>query len=278
MEFLDTHQHLIYREQCGYDWTRDNETLAGRDFTLDDYEALTAGQGVVGTLFMEVDANDADYQNEARFVSSMVGKRGLLGQIAACRPETDAGFDAWLEECARLHVVGFRRILHVVPDDVSQSSRFRANVKKIGRAGFPFDICMLARQLPLALELARVCDEQQFVLDHCGVPDIAAGAFDEWARGIDALAAMPHVAVKFSGVSAYCAPGTASVERLRPWTSQVLSRFDAKRIVWGSDWPVVNLGCGLPTWIEWSRFLLAELSEDEQKAVASETARRIYGV
>lgn len=278
MDLIDTHQHLIWRDRLGYGWTAGIPALAEGDFTPEDYQAQTKGQGIAGTIFMECGVDDADYQAEARYVATRVGRDGILGQIASCRPETDAGFDAWLEECGALQVKGFRRILHVVPDEMSQNEVFRANLRKIGRKGLPFDMCFLARQLPIAEALARACDGQQLVLDHCGVPDIAGGVFDDWAKGIDRLAALPHVSVKLSGISAYAAPGTASVELLRPWVGHVLDRFGEDRVVWGSDWPVVLLGAGLLPWIEMTRNLLAGLSAGEQSAVGAGNARRIYRV
>lgn len=278
MELIDTHQHLIWRDRLGYSWTEGIPALAHGDFTPEDYQAQTRGQGIAGTIFMECGVDEADYQAEARYVATRIGHDGILGQIASCRPETEAGFDAWLEECGGLQVKGFRRILHVVPDDMSQSTAFRTNLKKIGRKGLPFDMCFLARQLPIAEELARACDGQQLVLDHCGVPDIAGGAFDGWAKGIDRLAALPHVNMKLSGISAYCAPGTASVSLLQAWVDHVLDRFGANRVVWGSDWPVVLLGAGLLPWIEMTRGLLAGHSADEQAAIGNGNARRIYRV
>ena len=276
MNFIDTHLHLIYRAKLGYGWTDGIPPLATGDFTLDDFAALTAGQGVAGALFMEAGVDDADYQAEARLIAGLVGQHGLLGLIASCRPETDAGFDAWLDECASLQVHGFRRILHVVPDDLSTTATFRANLKKLGARGLAFDMCFLARQLPIALDLARTCDDQTLVLDHCGVPDIAAGAFDDWAKGITALAALPHVHAKISGISAYCTPGTASTATLAPWVDHVITSFGADRCVWGSDWPVVNLGAGLPDWLQITRELLRGLTESEQSAITNATARRIY--
>ena len=278
MDFIDTHQHLIYRESFGYGWTADIPALASGDFTRADYARLTAGAGIAGTVFMETAVDDADYQAEARFIAGMVGQDGLLGQVASCRPEEDAGFSEWLAECQGLSVVGFRRVLHVMPDDLSCSETFRKNVRKIGAAGLAFDLCVLARQLPLAAALARACEDQIFVLDHCGVPDIAADAFEEWARGIDALAALPHVQVKLSGLTAYCAPGTASRDVLRRWVDYVLEHFGPGRIVWGGDWPVVNLGTGLPDWINLSRALIAGLSADEQAQIAQKNAQRIYNL
>ena len=282
MDLIDTHQHLILRDRIGYAWTGEFPILAG-DFTREDYAGLVAGKGVVGTIFMETGVDDADYQAEARMVAGMIGSSvdgvPMLGQIASIRPEWDEGFDAWLEEAAGLDTVGFRRILHVVPDDVSLTDTFRRNLRKIGRAGFPFDLNFLARQLiPIGAELIRACPDQPYVLDHCGVPDVAAGVFDEWAKGIDAIAGFDNVVVKFSGITTYCAPGTASVEMLRPYADHLLDRFGPNRMLWGGDWPVVNLGAGLPAWIDMARELLAGLSTDEQYAVGLGTAKRVYGV
>lgn len=277
MDLIDTHQHLVYRDRLGYGWTAGIPALAEGDFTLEDYRRLVEGLGVVGSLFMEAAVDDADYQAEARFVATMVGRDGMLGQVASCRPETDEGFDAWLDEAEGLRVKGYRRVLHVVPDDLSQTGTFRANLRKIGARGLPFELCVLARQLPVAEDLARACDGVTFVLDHCGVPDIAGGAFEPWARGIDALAALPHVRCKISGLTAYAGPG-ASAATLRPWVDHVLDSFGPDRCLWGGDWPVVNLGAGLRAWIAMTRELLAGLSPEEQDRVGQGTARAVYGL
>jgi predicted TIM-barrel fold metal-dependent hydrolase len=282
MDLIDTHQHLILRDRIGYAWTGEFPILAG-DFTRQDYAALVAGTGVRATIFMETGVDDADYQAEARMVAGMVGTAvggvAMLGQIASIRPEFDAGFDAWLEEARGLKVVGFRRILHVVPDDVSLTETFRANLRKIGRAGYPFDLNFLSRQLePIGVPLLKACPDQPFILDHCGVPDVAGGDWEAWRAGIAAVAAFPNVVVKLSGITTYCAPGTASVALVRPYVEYLLEAFGPQRMLWGGDWPVVNLGAGLPEWIRMTGELLAGLSEDERAAIGTGTARRVYGV
>ena len=277
MDLIDTHQHLILRDRVGYGWTADIPALATGDFTEADYAGLTAGKGVVGQVFMETGVDDADYQAEARLIAERVGTGGFLGQIASIRPETDAGFDAWLEEAQGLGTVGFRRILHVVPDEVSTTDHFRANLRKIGRAGYPFDLNFLSRQLiSIGLPLVQACPDQVFVLDHCGVPDVAAGDWEAWTAGITAFAGASNVVVKLSGITAYAAPGTATVDLIRPYVDRLLALFGPDRMVWGSDWPVVNLGVGLPGWIDMTRVLLADLSDAERQAIGQGTAWRVY--
>lgn len=277
MQFIDTHQHLIYKHDLRYGWVDKHPALSKDHYTLAEYDALTKGKGIIGTLFMEADADLADYQNEARFIARLIGGR-LLGQVAACRPETDAGFDAWLEEGPSLGIKGYRRILHESPDDLSRSDIFRRNLRKIGAKGLPFDLCFLARQHGVAEDLLRACDNQVFILDHCGVPDIAGGGFDPWAASMRRLSAHPNLYCKLSGITAYCAPGKGSVADLAPWVAHMLDCFGTDRVVWGSDWPVADLGVGLPNWIDQTHALLAALSPDEAGAIAHRTARSVYAI
>lgn len=277
-QLLDTHLHLIYPDKIGYGWTKGIEALANQPFEIKNYLGLTADKEVAGSLFMEAGVDDSDYQAETRFIAELAAdpNQRIVGLIASCRPEQDAGFGAWLDECADMPVPGYRRILHVVDDALSQSDIFRSNVRKIGARGQTFDLCFLARQLPIATELAAACDNTQMVLNHCGVPDIAGGGLDPWRQNISSLAALPNVACKVSGLPAYCAPGTQSLETISPWLDHVLEAFGPDRLVWGSDWPVVNLGGGLPAWLEITGKYLASLSPEEAAKIASGNARRIY--
>ena len=277
---LDTHQHLIYADRLGYGWTDGIQALAGRSFTLDDYKRLSAGLGIGGTLFMEAGVDDDVWREETPALAAIARApgSGILGLIATIRPEDDASFDAELAQADAHGLVGYRRILHTVDDGISQTDTFPANVRKIGDAGKVFDMCFLARQLPIAKALAEACDNTTLVLDHCGVPDIAGGGLDPWRADMAALAALPNVHCKLSGILAYTAPGTATLETIRPYVDHVLDTFGPGRMVWGSDWPVVNMAADLPGWLRITRQILDALSEDEARAIAHANAERIYGV
>ena len=280
LSLLDTHQHLLYRNEASYSWTNDIPPLAENNFTLDDYKNLTKDLGVAGTLFMEAGADDVDYQKETRFVQTLAGnsENNMIGLISSIRPEEDEGFDLWLNKTLEMGVVGYRRILHIMPNELSQTKTFRNNVRKIGDAGKTFDLCFLPSQLRVAKELAQECDNTSLILNHCGVPTIANNELDPWRQDMEALSKVPNVICKLSGLMAYCAPGTSSYETIEPFVDHVLKCFGPHRIVWGSDWPVVNLGKGLPEWIEVTRKILSKLSHDEAQAIANGTAQKIYKI
>lgn len=277
---IDTHQHFVYPDVAGYGWTDGIPPLADKAFPLERYAELTTGHDVAGTLFMETGVDDADYQAEARHIATLAKQQGsgILGLIASCRPEEDAGFADWLDECDDLGVVGYRRILHVMPDDLSTTATFRKNLRILGDRGKPFDLCMLPKQLKLGAELAQVCDNTTIILNHCGVPDIAGDGLDPWREGTAALAALPNVYCKLSGLLAYCAPGNATQAAIQPYVDHVLEVFGPSRMVWGSDWPVVELANGLPDWLEVTQSLLGALSTDEAAAIGHRNATKLFGL
>ena len=276
---LDTHQHLIYPERWPYSWTNDIPALARKAFRYDDYVNLTRDAGVAGTIFMETSPDDPHWREETKFVYELASKPGSLikGVIANCRPEEE-GFEKYVDSVRPPKLVGFRRILHVVPDEVSRQPLFAQNVRWLGEQKLTFDLCFLGRQLPIAIELAKKCPETQLILDHCGVPDIAAGVLDPWRDHIRKLAKLPNVACKISGVLAYCKPGNATLEAIKPFVDHCIECFGADRLVWGSDWPVVVINSTLPEWIRMARQLVARLSDTEQRKILHDNAVRIYRV
>ena len=280
LQLLDTHMHLMYREQAGYGWTDDIAALRDREFNLHAYMHDARPAGVKRAIFMETGVDDADYRSEARFVASLIERYPdlIAGQIASCRPETDEGFEQWLDECAGLHCVGYRRILHVVPDDVSRSDTFRANVRRIGDRNLTFDMCFRGDQLPLALQLARACDNTRLVLDHCGVPDMGGGGVDQWKKHIGELAALPHVACKVSGLLTLFDVRDATEQSIRPIYETVREAFGPDRIIWGSDWPVVTISSSLKSWIGITLGWLDEMETSEAEKLAFGNATRIYGL
>jgi predicted TIM-barrel fold metal-dependent hydrolase len=175
-------------------------------------------------------------------------------------------------------VKGFRRVLHVMPDNLSEDPLFRENIQKLGGTGLTFDLCVLPRQIDRAIALVDLAPDVQFILDHCGVPDIKAGALDEWRGKISDIAKRPNVTAKISGVVAYADTETWRVETLAPYVNHVIENFGWDRLVWGSDWPVCTLGGGLATWLAATHALLSGCSQEEKTKLFSGNARRIWNL
>ncbi|CAN7624671.1 amidohydrolase family protein [Ensifer sp. T173] len=275
---VDTHLHLINKSALTYPWLTGVPAL-DRDFLYSTYEAEARRVGIETALHMEVDVDPGEMELETSEVRQLSQKAGSLlkGAIVACRPEED-GFAAYLERQQGDRLVkGFRRVLHVVPDDLSEGSLFRENIKLLGGSRFTFDLCVLPHQIPKAIALADLVPDLQFVLDHCGVPDIRNGAEHPWRDHMREIAKRPNVVAKISGVVAY-ADESWNVETLRPYVEHTIATLGWDRVVWGSDWPVCTLGANLSTWVATTHALLEHCSPDERTKLLSANARRIWNL
>lgn len=274
MRIVDTHLHLIYRDRLAYPWLAGAPAL-DHDFPLAAYQRAADGLGIAAMLHMEVDVAEEDIAAETELVS-VLGE-GVVGAIAACRPER-ADFPVWLARAAENPKVrGFRRVLHTMPDDLSEPPLFAQNLRRLAAHDLTFDLCVLARQLPIAARLADACPDVRFVLDHCGVPDVAGRALGPWRADLADLARRPNVACKVSGLVAYAGPDW-TVDDLRPFVEHAISAFGWDRVVWGSDWPVCTLTADLGRWVAATHALLAGASEEEKRKLLSANAERIYRI
>lgn len=274
---IDTHLHLVYRDRLSYPWLAGVPAL-DRDFHYATYAAEARRCGVTDVLHMEVDVAQSDIEAETRNVAALALETGSLlrGAISSCRPEDD-GFPAFLErQLADPFVKGFRRVLHVVPDHVSERPLFRDNLRRLEGAGRPFDLCVRPDQIDKAIALADAAPGVQFVLDHCGVPAIKDRADHPWREKIAEIARRPNVAVKVSGVVAYADPATWTIDDIRPYVEDAIASFGWDRVVWGSDWPVCTLTASLSTWLAAIHALTLGSSRAERERLFSANAQRIW--
>jgi L-fuconolactonase len=131
--------------------------------------------------------------------------------------------------------------------------------------------------LPYLLQFCRRYPDLRVVIDHGAKPLIADARFDPWCHDIAALAHLPNVWCKLSGLLTE-AGRLASGEGLRPYVEHLTSSFGAQRLMWGSDWPVLLLAEVYPSWLDMAERLVSELSEDERRYIFGETARQFYRI
>ena len=274
---IDTHLHVIDLSVLDYPWLA-NVAALDRPWAYETYALEARRAGISMSLHMEVDVAPEQIEAETAYVEklSRLPDSLVAGAIAACRPE-DRGFAEYLDrQRQNPFVKGFRRVLHVMPDELSDSPLFRENIARMSGTGLTFDLCVLPRQLPRAMALADLAPDVTFILDHCGVPDIKGDARQPWRDSIAEIARRPNVMAKISGVVAYADPDSWIAETLRPWVEHTIACFGWDRVVWGSDWPVCTLGGGLLPWVAATHALLDGCSSDEKRKLLSENARRLW--
>lgn len=272
MRIVDTHLHLIYPEAFSYPWL-DGAPELKRPWTAEAYWAEAEDLGIEAAIHMEVDVIETDMIAESEFALNVHPR--VIAAIANGRPE-NKDFPAYLEKLAAIGgVKGIRRLLQFQPAELSQRALFIENVKRLPAYKMNFDICLKSHELPIAEALVAAAPDVQFILDHCGNPKIGEGEWDTWANRIEAIAAMPNVVCKVSGILANV-KGNWTVDQLRPYVEHVIATFGWDRVVWGSDHPVVTLFADLTRWVHATEEIIGRCSETEKEKLLFRNAERIY--
>lgn len=277
MDIIDTHQHLWDMNLFSYTWCKDYPAL-NRSFRMEDYLQAVREVHLEKSVHSEADVDEPYMLEETRHLFKLAAdpNNPLAGVVACARPEKD-GFREYLDK-----IVGdpalkdIRRVLHTQPDSLGQGRTFMENVTVLGSYNLSFDLCVLARQLPIAIHLAQQCPGVSFILDHCGVPRVKEKALDPWRADIREISACPNVSCKISGLVAYADPLDWTAEDLRPFVEHTIECFGWDRVMFGSDWPVCTLSAPLQKWVETLSMLTQYASQEQRRNLFHDNALRIY--
>jgi L-fuconolactonase len=132
--------------------------------------------------------------------------------------------------------------------------------------------------LPEVTQLVARCPAVFFILDHCAKPAIRDQKLDPWRQHLRALAALPNVACKLSGLITEADPARCGAPDLQPYVVHALDCFGFDRVLFGGDWPVCNLATSHTSWLAALLAILANEPETNLKKLFQTNAERIYRV
>jgi predicted TIM-barrel fold metal-dependent hydrolase len=277
MKIIDTHQHLWDVDLFHYTWLQQLPVL-NRSFRMNDYLEATKGLAIEKSVHVEADVDEPLMLDETKYLLRLADRTDnpLEGVVACARPESKE-FKTYLEKIVgHPKLKGVRRVLHTQPDDLGQSETFFGNVRSLASYGLSFDLCVLARQLPLATRFVSRCPDVTFILDHCGVPQVREKVLDPWRANMREIAQFPNVFCKISGIVAYADPQGWTAEDLRPYIDHAIACFGWDRVMFGSDWPVCTLSASYREWVEALSSITRSAGEANQKKLFHENALRVY--
>lgn len=270
---IDAHQHFWQLARGDYAWLTPELEVLYRDFGPDDLAPLYAEAGISRSVLVQA----APTLAETRHLLDLAARTSFVGGVVGWIDMTAADASAQLETLARdSALLGIRPMIQDEPDpDWMLAESWKPVLESLVRLDLSFDALVRPVHLPRLRRLLAHHPELRVVVDHGAKPDIASGAFAPWAEEMAALAAETSASCKLSGLVTE-AGGDWSEARLRPYVEHLLEHFGPHRLMWGSDWPVVELAGGFEDWRRMSLGWLARLSEGDREAILGDNAARFY--
>ena len=270
---IDAHQHFWTLSRGDYDWLTPALDRIYRDFQPADLLPLLNAEGIDGTVAVQAAGTVAETEHLLSLAERHHFIRGVVGWVDLA--STDAV--PTLERLARHRAFkAVRPMLQDLPDAAwIATAPIASAVNAIQRLGLHFDALVKTPHLPHLLTFARRHPDLSIVIDHAAKPDMARDEFATWHALMKPLAALPQMHCKLSGLVTEIGPSW-HIDTLRPYVNAVLELFGPQRVIWGSDWPVLNLASDYARWGRTTNALLEGLDEDARAAVLGGNAVRFY--
>lgn len=273
---VDAHFHCWQLARGDYGWLTPALAPIFRDVTVDDWQRASHPHGVRRGVLVQAAPTEA----ETRFLLAQAAAHeavlGVVGWVDLLAADAPQRIDALVASQPKLR--GLRPMLQDIADDdwILQPALAPA-LDAMATHGLVFDALVKPQHVPRVRALCRRHPSLRVVVDHGAKPDIATNQWQPWADELAALArAHPRVVCKLSGLLTEAGPQPAP-QAARRWAGHLLACFGPDRLLWGSDWPVLELAADYARWWNDTQALLAPLPTADRDAVLGANALRIYG-
>jgi L-fuconolactonase len=271
---VDAHQHFWSTQRDDYGWLTPELGAIYRDFHPSDLQPLLAKAGIGRTILVQAAQSEAETLYLLEIAAHTPFVAGVVGWVDL---EADGASDR-VTFMADKGVIGLRPMVQDIADTQwLLHAALRPGINAMIENGLCFDALVQPRHLPLLPQFSADYPGLKIVIDHGAKPDIANGGFQPWADNIARIAAETNAYCKLSGLVTEAAVDWKQ-DDLRPYITHLITCFGAERLIWGSDWPVLNLASDYATWHAITGELLSSLTNDDRDLIMGGNAARFYGI
>jgi len=274
---IDAHQHFWRLDRADYGWLTPALTPLYRDYLPRDLAPHLEAAGVAATILVQAASTEAETRFLLDIAKSTPFVAGVVGWVDMAAPDVGERLAA-LVAVGDGYLKGIRPMIQDITDpDWILSPRLDRAFDALEALDLRFDALVRPVHLEPLLRRLEQRPDLKVVIDHAAKPDIAAGEKLDWSVRLASIASRTSARCKLSGLLTEARPG-ASGQDLAPFVEQVIAAFGAERIMWGSDWPVLNLASDYSTWHAMAERLVAGLTAQERANIFGGVAARFYGV
>ena len=271
---VDAHQHFWHIKRGDYGWLTPEQGALYRDYSPEDLAPLLARYDIEETVLVQAAPTLKETLYLLQLAHSTPFVVGVVGWVNLDSPDAIDHIGALTDDS---YLVGVRAMIHDNPDpEWMLSETLQPVLEFLTDQQLAFDALVRPAHLPVLGAFLDRYEELRVVIDHGAKPDIAGGIYDEWAGQLTALANRnPNLYCKLSGLINEAGPDW-TVATLKPYVERIIDAFGPQRVLWGSDWPVINAVATYDQWVAASGELLEGYSKDEVKWMHGDTARHVY--
>lgn len=270
---VDAHFHAWRPARGDYGWLTPALGAICRDVEIADWQRVSAPHGVAAGVLVQAAPTEAETAFLLDQAEAHPAVRGVVGWVDLLAPDAPARIERLAK---RPGLRGLRPMLQdIAQTDWLLQPALDPALDAMAAAGLVFDALVQPRHLPLLPAFCARHARLQVVIDHGAKPAIAQVQWQPWADDLARIARETTAVCKLSGLltEAGVQPGRGAARR---WADHLLASFGPQRLLWGSDWPVLELAAGYADWWGDTQAQLAPLPAADRAAILGGNAVRIY--
>jgi L-fuconolactonase len=270
---IDSHQHFWQLSRGDYNWLTPELELLYRDFLPDELAPLLDKLQVNKTVLVQAAATTAETEFMLKIARHTDFVAGVVGWIDM---DCDNAL-AHLEHFSQSpYFKGIRPMLQDIKDvnwmlKAELAPVFELLISK----NLTFDALVLPHHLDALYTLIKRYPELKVVIDHGAKPGIENNSSPEWFDKLALIASQTSAYCKLSGLVTE-AENDPHFDQLAPYMEHLLACFGPERLMWGSDWPVVETSSNYQSWLGQVDTFLQPLTSTEQQYIWAGTAKKFY--
>lgn len=280
MSTVDAHFHCWRLARGDYGWLTPALAPIYRDVSVEDWAREARPLGVRAGVLVQAAASEAETDFLLETASRHIEVLGLVGWTDLLAPDAPQRIARLAATAPKLK--GLRPMLQDIadPDWILQPALGPA-LDAMAAHQLVFDALVKPVHLARILTLCQRHPALAVVIDHGAKPAIAQQQWEPWASELAAIARQTGAVCKLSGLLTEAGMGGMSGTRpargaAQRWAAHLLEVFGPQRVLWGSDWPVLELAATYRDWWDDCQAVLAPLDATERAAVLGGNARRVY--
>jgi len=272
---IDTHVHFWKYNKIKDAWITDDMKILQKDFFPQDLKPVLEEVNVNGVVAVQAGQSE----NENEFLLKLSEKNSFIKGIVAWVDFKNRNIENKLLYYSKSSVIkGFRHIVQSEPKGFLRNENFLNGVRLLKEFNFTYDILIYNNQLPEAIEFVNKFSGQKFIIDHCAKPAINKKSINEWKKGIQKISQNKNVYCKLSGLTTEADWNTWKEKDFYPYFDCVFEFFGINRLVFGSDWPVVNISGGFSKWKILLENYMVDFSKGEREKIFEKNATEFYNL
>lgn len=271
---VDSHQHFWQLSRGDYNWLTPELEVLYKDFLPEQLAPMLPANDVSQTILIQA----ADTEKETHFLLDIAKNTefvtGVVGWIDMEAPLAVSKLESLTKNP---YFKGIRPMLQDI-DDVNWvlQDKFTPLFEFMANNYLTFDALIRDVHLPNIHILACRHPTLSIVIDHCAKPDLSKQPSDFWKNRLVDIAACKNVFIKLSGLLTEAPQGQINKDVIQPYFDYIINIFSVDRIMWGSDWPVVNINGDYDTWVSLTQSLLKNYSFKDKRKIWADNAQDFY--